>query len=96
METTLRMETTVLACRCLGITAPDLPEGSKVEAIVVLPQQPKPLHNSSPRLPDFISSEGISAPFDLPRSSQPAPLDSHSGQSRLPDAIGDEAPERKP
>jgi len=39
----------------------------------------------APRLPDFIPGEEVSAPFDLPRSSKPAPVISHPGQERLPD-----------
>jgi len=41
----------------------------------------------SPRLPEFIPSEEVSAPCDLPRSSQPIPVITYSGQPRLPDAL---------
>jgi hypothetical protein len=41
MQTALRMETTVLSGHRLEITAPELPEGAKVEVIVVLPQRPE-------------------------------------------------------
>jgi hypothetical protein len=42
MQTTLRMETTVLPGHRLEVTAPELPEGANVEVIVVLPDQGKP------------------------------------------------------
>ena len=38
MQTALRMETTVLPGHRLEVSAPELPEGAKVEVIVVLPQ----------------------------------------------------------
>jgi hypothetical protein len=40
MQTALRMETTVLPGHRLEIIAPELPEGAKVEVIVVLPEKP--------------------------------------------------------
>lgn len=40
MQSALRMETTVLPGHRLEISAPELPEGAKVEVIVVLPEQP--------------------------------------------------------
>jgi hypothetical protein len=39
MQTTLRMETTVLPGHRVQISAPELPEGAKVEVIVVLPEK---------------------------------------------------------
>jgi hypothetical protein len=42
-----------------------------------------------PRLPDFVPGEEISAPCDLPRSSQPAPVTTYPGQPRLPDPLPD-------
>ncbi len=42
MQTALRMETTVLPGHRLEISAPELPEGTKVEVIVVLPEKPRP------------------------------------------------------
>jgi hypothetical protein len=42
MQAALRMEATVLPGHRLEITAPELPEGAKVEVIVVLPEQPAP------------------------------------------------------
>ncbi len=40
MQTALRMETTILPGHRLEISAPELPEGAKVEVIVVLPEKP--------------------------------------------------------
>ena len=42
MQTALRMETTVLPGHRLEISAPELPEGARVEVIVVLPEEPQP------------------------------------------------------
>lgn len=42
MQSTLRMETTVLPGHRLELTAPELPEGAKVEVIVVLPSSSEP------------------------------------------------------
>jgi len=42
MQTALRMETTVLPGQRLEISSPELPEGAKVEVIVVLPEPPQP------------------------------------------------------
>jgi hypothetical protein len=42
MQTALRMQTTVLPGHRLEISAPELPEGAKVEVIVVLPEKPQP------------------------------------------------------
>ncbi len=41
MQTALRMETTILPGHRLEISAPELPEGAKVEVIVVLPEKPE-------------------------------------------------------
>jgi hypothetical protein len=40
-----------------------------------------------PRLPDLIPIEEISAPCDLPRSSQPVAVATYRGRPRLPDPI---------
>ena len=42
MQTALRLETTVLPGHRLEVSAPELPEGAKVEVIVVLPEKPQP------------------------------------------------------
>jgi hypothetical protein len=47
MQPALRLETTVLPGHRLEITAPELPEGVKVEVIVVLPEKPKPQFDSA-------------------------------------------------
>jgi hypothetical protein len=39
----------------------------------------------SARLPEFIPNEEVSAPYDLPRSSQPVLILACCGQQRLPD-----------
>jgi hypothetical protein len=41
MQTTLRMETTVLPGHRLEISDPELPDGARVEVIVVLPKKPE-------------------------------------------------------
>ncbi len=41
MQKALRIETTVLPGHRLEITAPELPEGARVEVIVGLPQDPE-------------------------------------------------------
>lgn len=41
MQTALRLETTVLPGHRLEVSAPELPEGVKVEVIVVLPNKPE-------------------------------------------------------
>jgi hypothetical protein len=40
MQTTLRIETTILPGHRLEVSDPKLPEGAKVEVIVVLPENP--------------------------------------------------------
>jgi hypothetical protein len=42
MQTALRLETTILPGHRLEISAPELPEGARVEVIVLWPEQPKP------------------------------------------------------
>jgi hypothetical protein len=42
MQSALRIETTILPGHRLEISAPELPEGAKVEVIVVLPEKPQP------------------------------------------------------
>ena len=42
MQTAFRLETTILPGHRLEISAPELPEGAKVEVIVVLPEKPQP------------------------------------------------------
>jgi hypothetical protein len=47
MQTALRLETTVLPGHRLDISAPELPEGARVEVIVVLPETPQPRFGSA-------------------------------------------------
>jgi hypothetical protein len=42
MQSALRLETTVLPGHRLEISVPDLPEGAKVEVIVLLPEKSEP------------------------------------------------------
>jgi hypothetical protein len=53
MQSALRLETTILPGHRLEITAPELPEGARVEVIIVLPE-PSP----SPRrsMLDFLAT----------------------------------------
>jgi hypothetical protein len=53
MQAVLRIETTVLPGHRLEVTASELPEGTKVEVIVVLPDQPKPRR---PSMLEFLES----------------------------------------
>ena len=46
MQTTLRLETTVLPGHRLEVSSPELPEGARVEVIVVLPEKPAPRFGS--------------------------------------------------
>jgi hypothetical protein len=46
MQTALRLETTILPGHRLEISDPELPEGAKVEVIVVLPEKPAPARRS--------------------------------------------------
>jgi plasmid stability protein len=55
------------------------------EMLHLLQQALREEDNPPPRLPDFIPNEEISAPFDLPRSSQPMVVGVYDGSPRLPD-----------
>jgi hypothetical protein len=46
MQPALRMETTILPGHRLEISAPELPEGTKVEVIVILPEKAAPPRRS--------------------------------------------------
>ena len=61
------------------------------EALHVLEEALRREEGPNPRLPDFLVSEEISAPCDLPRSSSPEPVVARVGQPRLPDAWPGEA-----
>jgi hypothetical protein len=47
MQSALRLETTVLPGHRLEISAPELPEGTRVEVIVVLPEKPESKYASA-------------------------------------------------
>ena len=53
MQTALRLETTVLPGHRIEVIAPQLPEGAKVEVIVVLRERPQPQFGSAL---DFLES----------------------------------------
>jgi hypothetical protein len=53
MQTALRLETMVMPGHRLEISAPELPEGAKVEVIVLLPEQAEPRRIS---MLDFLES----------------------------------------
>jgi plasmid stability protein len=60
------------------------------ETLHLLRQALQEDESPTPRRPEFIGSEEISAPCDLPRSSSSVPVAAHAGQPRLPDAsLGD-------
>ena len=41
----------------------------------------------APRLPEFVASKEVPAPFDLPRSSLPVSTTAYAGEPRLPDPV---------
>lgn len=47
MQTALRTETTVLPGNRVEISCPELPEGTKVEVILMLPEKPTPTFKSA-------------------------------------------------
>ncbi len=56
------------------------------ETLHLLRQALREEDGPAPRWPEFIGSEEIPAPCDLPRSSSPVPVAATVGQPRLPDA----------
>jgi plasmid stability protein len=63
------------------------------ETLYLLQQVLREEERPTPRLPEFIPREEVSAPYDLPRSSQPAVVVAYSGQPRLPDPPPNGEPE---
>lgn len=57
------------------------------EALYLLQQALQKNDNISPRNPDFLDREEISAPCDLPRSSSPVTMTAANGWPRLPDVV---------
>ena len=53
MQAALRIETTILPGHRLEISSPELPEGAKVDVIVVLPEKSTPARRS---MLDFLES----------------------------------------
>jgi plasmid stability protein len=62
------------------------------EMLHMLEQVLREEDSPTPRLPEFIPNEEVSAPCDLPRSSHPVSVLASSGQPRLPDPLTDEEP----
>jgi plasmid stability protein len=60
------------------------------EMLCLLQQVLREENDRALRLPEFIPSEEVSAPCDLPRSSKPALIVAYNGQPRLPDPPPDE------
>jgi hypothetical protein len=63
------------------------------ETLHLLQQALREDENLAPRQPEFVGSEEISAPCDLPRSSSAITVSTHDGQPRLPDALLDKEAE---
>jgi plasmid stability protein len=59
------------------------------EMLHILEQALRPERTPTPRLPDFIATEEIAAPYDLPRSSRPVPVTARAGSPRWPDPPND-------
>jgi hypothetical protein len=53
MSTTVRLETTVLPGHRVEISDPQLPEGARVEVVIVVPEEPKPRRMS---MLEFVAS----------------------------------------
>ena len=47
MQTAIRLETTILPGHRLEVSAPELPEGARVEVIVVFLEKPQPSFSSA-------------------------------------------------
>src|SRR6266852_2026505 len=78
MPTKLRLETTILPGHRLEISNPELPEGAKVEVIVVQPEKPK---NDRMSMLEFLTT--WAAPLQTSRGSRPL----HSGGTRRMGAL---------
>ncbi len=63
------------------------------ETLHLLQQALREDDNPPPRIPDLIAGEEISAPCDLPRSSQPLHVVAYGGGPRLPDPLPEGEPE---
>ena len=63
------------------------------ETLQLLQQALREDASRTPRLPDFLPGEELSAPCDLPRSSLPEPIPTGAGRPRLQGALTAEAPE---
>jgi plasmid stability protein len=63
------------------------------ETLHLLEQALRQDSSPPPRRPEFLDSEEIPAPCDLPRSSSAMPVSAYEGQPRLPDVLFDEEAE---
>lgn len=57
------------------------------EVLVLVTQALRQERQPAPRLPDFVPGEEVSAPFDLPRLSNPTHVAAVPGGPRLPDPV---------
>lgn len=57
------------------------------ELLALAAQALRQVRPPAPRLPDFVPGEEISAPFDLPRPSNPKHVAAHPGEPRFPDPV---------
>lgn len=57
------------------------------EVLVLVTQALRQERQPAPRLPDFVPGEEVSAPFDLPRPSNPTYVAAHPGEPRFPDPV---------
>ena len=57
------------------------------EVLVLVTQALRQDRQPTPRLPDFVPGEEISAPFDLPRPSNPKYVAAYPGEPRFPDSV---------
>ena len=57
------------------------------EVLVLVTQALRRERQPAPRLPDFVPGEEISAPFDLPRPSNPTYVAAYPGEPRFPDPV---------
>jgi len=61
------------------------------EEVALLLESALQKEEPAPRLPDYVPSEEIPAPFDLPRSNPAERVEAHdAGLPRLPDPLPDE------
>ena len=57
------------------------------EVLVLVTQALRQERQPAPRLPDYVPGDEISAPFDLPRPSNPTYVTAYPGEPRFPDPV---------